>query len=505
MTYPHQAHFSRTKQLAKKLKRPQIYEWLVVKGYFPESYILPPCFMVTDHPKYGKRFFCHKPKLFKPKLCEYLQVHFPQTELTDRTFGVIDPEVHSDIAYTLALNWKSLLNKVFHKDNKVCSYSFPIPLDAKNPGKIGRLRSGRMIYEFIEMAENDVASIAHNYKCLIKTDIKNFYPSVYTHSIPWALHGKSFIRKNDNRHKYSYLGNRLDKLFQNANDGCTNGIPIGPAVSDLIAELLLSEVDRLLSKSFTDDVVVVRFKDDYWILGKSELDARKVIKNLQVILKEYRLQLNDEKTEIYELPNGVFRNWVSQYHAANPNPKKYYDFKRFREVYLAVIRIDRDNPGSGVIDRFLADLITKKYRIRVKLDVKTLPKVLSLLLMLGNLRTKAFPKILAIIESILKSPFGKAHVDDIVKYLEELLKKLLSQGETDNKYLITWIAYFIRSNNLEKKLQKSYKFKDPIVRSTYTSRFTFFNSCPDFKVFLGVKQTTKTISMLEHLDVFKPQ
>jgi hypothetical protein len=49
---------------------------------------------------------------------------------------------------------------MFHIENQVCSYSFPIPVDMKKPGMIGGLRSGRMIYEWIEMAENDVASIA---------------------------------------------------------------------------------------------------------------------------------------------------------------------------------------------------------------------------------------------------------------------------------------------------------------------------------------------------------
>ncbi|MCE2887486.1 MAG: RNA-directed DNA polymerase [Pseudanabaena sp.] len=80
------------------------------------------------------------------------------------------------------------------------------------------------------MAENDVAAIAFRYKYLIKTDIKNFYPSIYTHSIPWALHDKAVIRQPNKRNDYEFIGNRLDKLFQNANDGCTNGIPIGPVV-----------------------------------------------------------------------------------------------------------------------------------------------------------------------------------------------------------------------------------------------------------------------------------
>src|SRR6185295_7317108 len=150
---------------------------------------------------------------------------------------------------------------------------------------------GRMIYEFIEMAEHDCAAIAYRFNCLITTDVKNFYPSVYTHSIPWAIHGKKLIRTS-RRYDFSLFGNRLDKLFQNANDGCTNGIPIGPAVSDVVAEVVLSGVDRLLSKSLDENVFVVRFKDDYRILAKTEQHGRSVIKALQAALKEYRLELN---------------------------------------------------------------------------------------------------------------------------------------------------------------------------------------------------------------------
>jgi hypothetical protein len=274
-------HFKRTKELAQLLPKAKIYNWLVTKGYFPEAYVLPPCFEVTKHPEFGEIYFPVKTNArnkteFKPDISEFQQVHFPKTNLTDRTFGIIHPKIHSDIAFTIAEDWDTIINCIFHVENQVCSYSFPVPVDNKKPGEIGGLRSGRMIYEWIEMAENDVASIAFRYKYLIKTDIKNFYPSIYTHSIPWALHGKDFIRTENNcsnRNNYNLTGNRLDKLFQNANDGCTNGIPIGPVVSDLIAEIVLSGVDRKLSQllidaGISDDVSIVRFKDDYRILAK---------------------------------------------------------------------------------------------------------------------------------------------------------------------------------------------------------------------------------------------
>ena len=234
-------------------------------------------------------------------------MHYPKSKLTDRTFGIIDPEIHSDIAYEIASNWNLILDILFAPGKRVYSYSFPMPVTAKRPGSIGGLRAGRMIYEWIEMAERDLAEEAYAYKFLVRTDVKNFYPSVYTHSVAWALHKRSVIR-NQNRYNFNLVGNRLDKLLQNANDGCTNGLPIGPAASDLISELILSAVDTEISAELAKNgILALRFKDDYRFLCRTEDDCRKATKLLQRGLKQYNLLLNEDKTLVLELPEGVFR------------------------------------------------------------------------------------------------------------------------------------------------------------------------------------------------------
>ena len=70
---------------------------------------------------------------------------------------------------------------------------------------------------------------------LLKTDLARFYPSVYTHSIPWALHGKDAARK-DSTHKL--LGNRLDLWMRETQDKQTGGIPIGPDTSFVVGEVI---------------------------------------------------------------------------------------------------------------------------------------------------------------------------------------------------------------------------------------------------------------------------
>lgn len=506
MTSPIKKHMDDTKALAKGLKQNDVYQWLLRSGYFAESYVLPPCFYVEKAPNKAKKFFAVKKSNFKPDRTEATEVHFPKSELSDRTFGIIDPYIHNDIAYHISRNWKKFVDRIIPSDSIVTSYSFPLPISKRAPNRLGTLRSGRLIYEFIEMTDDDLASVAYKYTHIVKADIKRFYPSIYTHSISWAIHGKSFIRKPKNLHNFNHVGNRLDKLFQNANDGCTNGIPIGPVVSDLVGELIAAAVDRIFTKSIRAkaiDCEAVRFKDDYRILVKSETDGRKAIKILQASLKAYNLELSDEKTRIHSLPNGLFREWVSRYHMVHPRKKKHFTWKQFRELYLAVIEIDRAHPGTGVIDRFLADITRKNGSLKFDFFSRDLEKVISMLLMLGNLRIKAFPKIIAILEALLRSPFGVLHKAKIVEYLDQYLRKL-SEEEERNKYLITWIGYFFASNGLISQLSKKYKFKDPIPQSVFANQGLIYKKRKEFKIFVGCKASAKRTTLVQHLDVFNP-
>lgn len=216
-----QEHFNESKQLISLVDEKKIADWLLKEGYYAEQYVLPPCFKVEYFKLKNSVYYkVNKTKTrieYKIDINNLITVSFPKSQLTERTFGIIHPKIYHDIVWHLINEWKLVINHLFHKDIKIFSYSFPIPITAKSKTNLGALRAGRMIYEFIEMAENDLVSEGHQFKYIVKTDIKNFYPSIYTHSISWALHGKTDAR-ND-RNKFTLLGTKLDKLFQNANDG----------------------------------------------------------------------------------------------------------------------------------------------------------------------------------------------------------------------------------------------------------------------------------------------
>jgi len=441
-----------------------------------------------------------------PEIKDAVNVQFPKTHLADRIFGIIHPYHHSDLALHIAHNWKTVVDILLPANSDVVCYSFPIPIDTKNPGRLGYIRSGRMIYEFLTMAEEDLVSIAYRYNHMVKADIKSFYPSIYTHSIAWAAHGKRRIRKGRNRFNMNLFGNRLDKLFQYSNEQKTNGLPIGPVVSDIASEMIAASVDVELTKVIRKSKIkcqMVRFKDDYRILVKTKSDGEKVIKALQQSLLEYSLELNESKTTISDLPEGLFRPWVSMYHSIHPKKYNNYSWKYFREWYLAVIRIDELYPGVGVIDRFLADLINRDGKMKVSLNNRNLRKTLSMLILLGRRRTKSFPKILAIIESIIESPVGKRNRDNLIEYLDEYFSDL-GNDEIGNRYLLSWLAYFFVSNDFKKRLKSKPNFKDPIVKTCYNNRSNLFNDASPFRLFEGARSVRKKMSLLEYLDVFNP-
>lgn len=93
--------------------------------------------------------------------------------------------------------------------------------------------------------EQESINKALEFKYLFTTDIANFYPSIYTHSIPWAIHTKE--KAKDIRGINANLGNRIDHALRQMRWGQTNGIPQGSALMDFIAEIVLGYADELLN------------------------------------------------------------------------------------------------------------------------------------------------------------------------------------------------------------------------------------------------------------------
>ncbi|MFD1095607.1 RNA-directed DNA polymerase [Salegentibacter chungangensis] len=504
-------HYLETKKLLKKIPKSKISKWLLEEGYYPEPYVVPPSFEIqkfelNNNPFYEVDNSGAQPK-FDPDRNDLVNVSFPKTQLTNRTFGIIAPKIYHDLVWYIMNEWDLVIKTLFRSTNKIYSYSFPIPVSKKNEGDLGHLRAGRMIYEFLEMAENDLVAEAYNYKYILKTDIKNFYPSIYTHSIAWAIHTKKLIRTKGNRTNYNkFLGLKLDRLVQNSNDGCTNGIAIGPAISDIIAELVLSAVDNDTSKIIDSkkiDFLGVRFKDDYRFLCHSKEDANVIIKTLQKQMAQYNLTLNESKSNIEELPEGLFREWTADFQPFSIRYRNKINYKKFESSLRGTLKVDKKHEGTGVVDRFLSELTTNKNVLKFDFKEKDLEKAISLLLLLKERRNKSFPQILGVIEKIIRNNKGKpkilSKINSIIKNtINEKLKNI-----EENEYDLIWLIYFVKSLNLF-PIKFPKKIKSPLIKSLKANRTEFFKPIPpDIKLFVTIKKPGKNKELLDHLALFK--
>lgn len=149
---------------------------------------------------------------------------------------------------------------------------------------------------------------------LLKTDINLFYPTLYTHTIPWALHTKAVCKAalSQPGKGANLLGNKLDKLLQCLNDGQTHGIPIGPDTSLIAAEILLAAADAELLQRCPGIIRGFRYVDDYELSFSNLRDGEAVLAELQNVLSAYELSLNPRKTTLEEMPKALEETWGSE-------------------------------------------------------------------------------------------------------------------------------------------------------------------------------------------------
>ena len=144
---------------------------------------------------------------------------------------------------------------------------------------------------------------------LLRADLSRFYQTLYTHSIPWALHTKATAKARKNERNLA--GNAIDIAVRNTQDQQTLGIPVGPETSDLIAETIGVAIDEQLQNAFPN-LSGIRYIDDFNLYFGKRAEAEEGLAALNAAVKEYELEINQFKTEIVELPESLEPPWKSE-------------------------------------------------------------------------------------------------------------------------------------------------------------------------------------------------
>ncbi|QFY44300.1 RNA-directed DNA polymerase [Candidatus Methylospira mobilis] len=159
------------------------------------------------------------------------------------------------------------------------------------------------LYRFFESYEYH--KLEKQFHSMLQVDVSKCFPSIYTHSIGWAVKNKRLAKAKS---KGSFDG-EFDSLMQLTNYRETNGIIVGPEVSRIFAEIILQKIDLNLvekmsqkNRHISKDYDFRRYVDDYFVFFRSEEVKTVFIKALKSCLLEYKMYLNEAKTTIASRP-----------------------------------------------------------------------------------------------------------------------------------------------------------------------------------------------------------
>ena len=240
----------------------------------------------------------------KGKVTGYDQIEYRGTRfnLVTRLFHIPHPSPYARLCKCLSDNWDKL--------SHICEN----PNSREKPAKhdTGRLIMGE--WENLEqislMNYNKLSDARFRLKIStgkfyrVKADIASFFPSIYTHSIPWAVKGRDKAKVSLDKELWY---NQLDEAQRDVKRNETQGIPIGPGTSHIISEFILSKIDKTLRDS---RYLFVRYIDDYECYCETREEAEKFILNLEQELRKYLLSLNPTKVIVEELPLVYQDQWV---------------------------------------------------------------------------------------------------------------------------------------------------------------------------------------------------
>lgn len=420
--------WSATRRRVKSASRDSAKRYVINAGFYPEKWVLPAVFKVTNLHKASFPFNYTDKSEYRP-IAEPKILRFPKTALAWQEIHILDPRSHYVVSQFIFDNW-TRFREGLTRTGIVKSTSIP---------HFRGDRSENSINAYLQFAETDIVIDSKDYECLLITDIKNFYPSVYTHSLSWIVESKPVAKSIQNRFDMTLCGNQLDKIVQHSMDGQTNGLPIGPMTSDIISEIMLTSIDYELAQKLGNvGAIGGRFKDDYRILCKDRATAQKVIEAIRDVLSVYNLKLNEEKTSITDNPiKESYRKWKKELQELLPEslldgsgtlielPSSKIDL-----LMLHALELHKKYPTSGVLN-YVAILLK---RVGLKHDnPANRHKYIAQLFKLTDLSPRALPLILGVLEGMFK---GKPEANYIAKQL------LKSATDRKDVFRALWAIYF---------------------------------------------------------------
>ena len=278
----------------------ELYEGLLGYGMFANK--LPPVFTSVPFFDYCQANNPH----FSDTWQDYVSFSSMRNINIPRQFGIPSPMKYQRLCMTLKDNWDNL-KLHFHQQTDYQDYRISRIHLRKLHGKKELFEMNYKNWRMDGNPETDLLFLKQKgaSKYIIKADISTCFPSIYSHSLPWALVGKEIAKNTRTQPGLWY--NQIDAACSTLKNGETHGLLIGPYASNLLAEVILTKVDK---KLYDAGYRYFRNIDDFECYVDTYEEAQRFLHDLEETLREYDLPLNHKKTAILSLPVAMSEKWI---------------------------------------------------------------------------------------------------------------------------------------------------------------------------------------------------
>ncbi len=457
----------------------------------PEYFSFEKLLLKIDDRVDGKDLDCSQIK--KAKKCEninYILYGNKDGKYAWRKFQFIHPLLYISLVnlITKKENWRFLQKCFigFQKNNFIECGSIPALKER------GRRQVAQQISQWSDKIERRSVALSLEYSFLYQTDITDCYGSIYSHSLPWAIHGKEISK--DKRGCEELFGNKIDNHLQAMSYGQTNGIPQGSILMDFVAEIVLGYADSELSKRLTSEMSgrkfhILRYRDDYRIFVNNITDGDIVLKCLSEVLIDLNFKLNTSKTFFdTDVISGSIKEDKLKALTLAPVPQKLSEKKKviiFKNI-LTIQQISKTFPNSGTVDTRLSELNTLIEKKGFGKEYDFIEVIVGLLTDIVHKSPKSIPIIARLIsKSIEKLPSKKQEI--LIKKFQDKICTLSNIG-----LLEIWVQRIIIKLNL------NIEFKEKLCSIVCGEKYNIFNTN-----WIDIQDMKEIINNHEYVDMKK--
>lgn len=271
---------------------------------------------------------------------------------------------------------------------------------------------------------------------ILHIDISEFYRSIYTHTLSAIKLGidgakEAFLQESQSEDYKKYVN--LDDRVRRLNGARTNGILVGPYISKILSEAILAKVDEEFR---TEQLVFVRYADDYEIAIYDKSGLEDVKSRIVAILDKYGFRINNEKTFYEKYPFYIFNNYQKIVQRLVGEGRNIDSFDII-ELFNKFLQMEKDGEKGAV--RYLLKTYKNEYHVEDKQLYAS-----YLLNVLCN-----DEKSLGLACNIIIHEYNAERIELNETFYNVIVKKLKYEIRKKHDLEVVWLTYLLKYTNYE--------------------------------------------------------